>query len=87
VVLLGRALREQTAEVTEALSRARHATSAATRDDRVRARLAAMRPEHRRAPYSERAAAQQARLILRIPMMVAVPPESRSIADLWSALL
>jgi 5-methyltetrahydropteroyltriglutamate--homocysteine methyltransferase len=63
VVLLGRALREQTAEVTEAVSRARRATAAATRDDRVRARLAALRPEHRRrAPYPERAAAQQARL-------------------------
>jgi 5-methyltetrahydropteroyltriglutamate--homocysteine methyltransferase len=48
VVLLGRALREQTAEVTTSLPRARRATAAAPRDDRVRARLAALRPEHHR---------------------------------------
>jgi 5-methyltetrahydropteroyltriglutamate--homocysteine methyltransferase len=65
VVLVGRALREGTDAVADELARARTVTSdrrAARqfRDRRVRAVLESLRPEHaRRAPYAERAAAQQ----------------------------
>ncbi|PRX50953.1 methionine synthase (B12-independent) [Prauserella shujinwangii] len=67
VVLLGRALTDDSpahsAAIREATGRARRAGSARSRDDRVRARLAALRPEHRRrAPAAERAAAQRERL-------------------------
>jgi 5-methyltetrahydropteroyltriglutamate--homocysteine methyltransferase len=69
VVLLGRALREDDSTVTEQLAAAgeaaRHGVATAVRDDHVRARIAALRPEHRRrAAYTERAPAQQARLQL-----------------------
>ncbi|MER7165282.1 5-methyltetrahydropteroyltriglutamate--homocysteine S-methyltransferase [Micromonospora sp. NPDC000207] len=59
VVLLGRALRDGVA----ALPAAAPPAPAAWRDDAVRARLDALRPEHtRRGPHPDRAAAQQARL-------------------------
>jgi 5-methyltetrahydropteroyltriglutamate--homocysteine methyltransferase len=69
VVLLGRALRGDDLAVTEQLAAAREAArrgaAMAVRDDYVRARIAALRPEHRRrVPYAERAPAQQARLQL-----------------------
>ncbi|MGH3794066.1 MAG: 5-methyltetrahydropteroyltriglutamate--homocysteine S-methyltransferase [Pseudonocardiaceae bacterium] len=69
VVLLGRALREDDPAVTEQLAAAgaaaEHGAVTAVRDNRVRARIDVLRPEHRRrAPYAERAQAQQARLRL-----------------------
>ncbi len=69
VVLLGRAVREDNPTVTEQLAAAREAprrrATTAVRDDHVAARIVALRPEHRRrAPYAERAPAQQARLQL-----------------------
>ncbi|GHH34199.1 5-methyltetrahydropteroyltriglutamate--homocysteine S-methyltransferase [Lentzea cavernae] len=58
IVVLGKALRDG-----ELPGDARHETPRPRRDDHVRARIASLRPEHRvRAPYEERAAAQQARL-------------------------
>jgi 5-methyltetrahydropteroyltriglutamate--homocysteine methyltransferase len=67
VVLLGEALRAHDPAVAARLAGAgealRRGRAAARRDDRVRARIDALRPEHRRrAPYAERARAQQARL-------------------------
>ncbi|MGH4019203.1 MAG: 5-methyltetrahydropteroyltriglutamate--homocysteine S-methyltransferase [Pseudonocardiaceae bacterium] len=69
VVLLGRALSESNPAVTDELAHARDAvrrgSTTAVRDDHVRARIASLRSEHgRRAPYPERAKAQQARLTL-----------------------
>ncbi|BCB89289.1 5-methyltetrahydropteroyltriglutamate--homocysteine S-methyltransferase [Phytohabitans suffuscus] len=61
VVLLGRALRDGIAVLPPPAP----AAPAAWRDESVRARLDALRPEHtRRGAYAERAAAQQARLHL-----------------------
>jgi 5-methyltetrahydropteroyltriglutamate--homocysteine methyltransferase len=62
VVLLGRALRGEPADLTAARAAvADRAAAAELADDRVRARLAAL--EHlSRAPYAQRAAAQQAAL-------------------------
>jgi 5-methyltetrahydropteroyltriglutamate--homocysteine methyltransferase len=64
VVLLGRALRDGDPAAVDQIARpAAGPAGAAARDDRVRARLAALRPEHRRrAPYEERAQAQQSAL-------------------------
>jgi 5-methyltetrahydropteroyltriglutamate--homocysteine methyltransferase len=67
VVLLGEALRSHDPAVTERLARAgeevRRGRLAARRDDRVRARIAALRARHRRrAPYAERVRAQESRL-------------------------
>ena len=69
VVLLRRALNEDDPAVAEQLTEAgravRHGRDTARRDDHVRARIESSRPEHRcRAPYAERAAAQQERLSL-----------------------
>ncbi|MFD9896153.1 5-methyltetrahydropteroyltriglutamate--homocysteine S-methyltransferase [Amycolatopsis sp. NPDC059027] len=64
VVLLGRALRENTADLTAARAAVKdRATATELVDSRVRARLASLRPEHLlRAPYPRRAEAQQAAL-------------------------
>ncbi|AOS62952.1 5-methyltetrahydropteroyltriglutamate--homocysteine S-methyltransferase [Actinoalloteichus hymeniacidonis] len=67
VVLLDRALRGETETVAEALHEARRAVgnarNAAARDQRIRARLESLRPEHRkRADYAERATSQAERL-------------------------
>ncbi|MFB9904015.1 5-methyltetrahydropteroyltriglutamate--homocysteine S-methyltransferase [Allokutzneria oryzae] len=70
VVLLGRALREGTDGVADELAAATavvrsRATTSSIRNDQVRARLEALRPEHyRRADYETRAKAQQERLNL-----------------------
>ncbi|QFU88843.1 5-methyltetrahydropteroyltriglutamate--homocysteine S-methyltransferase [Amycolatopsis sp. YIM 10] len=60
VVLLGRALAGEPADLTAArAATADRAGAADLRDDRVRARLAALKPEHsRRGDYARRAAAQ-----------------------------
>ncbi|MEO3752172.1 5-methyltetrahydropteroyltriglutamate--homocysteine S-methyltransferase [Streptomyces sp. B6B3] len=67
VVLLGRALRVEEPAVTRGLAEAgeavRRGRAAARRDDRVRARVAALRGRpHERAPYRERARVQRAGL-------------------------
>ncbi|GAA4020407.1 5-methyltetrahydropteroyltriglutamate--homocysteine S-methyltransferase [Allokutzneria multivorans] len=66
VVLLGRALREGTDGVADELAAAAEAVRVRSgRDDRVRARVEALRPEDaRRAEYATRARAQQERLKL-----------------------
>ncbi|MFC7342813.1 5-methyltetrahydropteroyltriglutamate--homocysteine S-methyltransferase [Saccharopolyspora griseoalba] len=68
VVLLGRALREGREGVRAELDRARSAVASrtgASRDQRVRARVASLRPEHaRRGDYRQRSAAQQRSLRL-----------------------
>ncbi|MEU3270006.1 5-methyltetrahydropteroyltriglutamate--homocysteine S-methyltransferase [Saccharomonospora sp. NPDC006951] len=69
VVLLGNALTPGSGNLSAKLAgageRARAARAAGRRDDTVRGRLAALRPEHRgRAGYAERAAAQRKRLAL-----------------------
>jgi 5-methyltetrahydropteroyltriglutamate--homocysteine methyltransferase len=68
VVVLGRALREGRDAVREELERARSAVvsrTGASRDNRVRARVESLRPEHaRRGDYRQRATAQQASLRL-----------------------
>ncbi|MBN6040711.1 5-methyltetrahydropteroyltriglutamate--homocysteine S-methyltransferase [Amycolatopsis sp. 195334CR] len=60
VVLLGRALAGEPADLTSArAATAERANAGDLRDDRVRARLAALKPEHsRRGDYARRAAAQ-----------------------------
>ncbi|MCP2166712.1 5-methyltetrahydropteroyltriglutamate--homocysteine S-methyltransferase [Goodfellowiella coeruleoviolacea] len=73
VVLLGRALRHGPDRVAGELAEVRatrqdRAGAPGLRDDRVRARLAALRPEDaRRGPYPRRAAAQRA--ALRLPAL------------------
>ncbi|PXY28627.1 5-methyltetrahydropteroyltriglutamate--homocysteine S-methyltransferase [Prauserella flavalba] len=69
VVTIARALREGTGAVAGELARADQARGlAGRRDDQVRARLSALRPEHRRRPgYARRAAAQRDRL--RLPAL------------------
>ncbi|SEP44268.1 5-methyltetrahydropteroyltriglutamate--homocysteine S-methyltransferase [Amycolatopsis saalfeldensis] len=64
VVLLGRALREEDADLAAARGAvADRATATEVTDPRVRERLAALRPEDAaRPPYEQRAAAQQAEL-------------------------
>lgn len=66
VVLLGKALAGEDVDLTAAREVvADRASAAELADDRVRARLADLRPEHTvRAPYATRAAAQQAALNL-----------------------
>ncbi|SDY39758.1 5-methyltetrahydropteroyltriglutamate--homocysteine methyltransferase [Amycolatopsis xylanica] len=68
VVLIGRALREDV-DLTQARAATKsRATAKDLVDDRVRARLRALRPEHtRRPPYAQRAAAQQK--TLRLPAL------------------
>ncbi|MEV4318815.1 5-methyltetrahydropteroyltriglutamate--homocysteine S-methyltransferase [Actinocrispum sp. NPDC049592] len=67
VVLLGRALREDDPATVRALAETgkavREGVASARRDDRVRAQIDALTPEHRRrAPYAERAEAQARKL-------------------------
>ncbi len=67
VVLLGRALREDDPVMVRALAETgeavREGVASARRDDRVRAEIDGLKPEHRRrAPYVERAEAQAKKL-------------------------
>jgi 5-methyltetrahydropteroyltriglutamate--homocysteine methyltransferase len=67
VILLGRALRDEDPAIVKQLADAgaalRAGVAGAHRDERVRAEIAALQPEQRRrAPYADRAAAQNARL-------------------------
>jgi 5-methyltetrahydropteroyltriglutamate--homocysteine methyltransferase len=67
VVMLGEALRAHDPAVTGRLAAVgeavRRGRASARRDDRVRARIEALRPDHRRrAPYAERARVQEERL-------------------------
>ncbi|MEU6644504.1 5-methyltetrahydropteroyltriglutamate--homocysteine S-methyltransferase [Saccharomonospora sp. NPDC046836] len=67
VVLLGQALSTGSPEVTARIAQVsqivRRGRATEPRNDRVRGRIAALRPQHRhRAPYAERAVAQRERL-------------------------